>query len=76
VESYTFDLGILQRPETVVLKKEDLELQLDHLFLLCNFAKACWASSVGVTVLTPRPVLQTFRRVEQQLGARAKGRSG
>jgi hypothetical protein len=40
LDSYTCDLCILQRPETGA-----------HLFLRCNFAKACW-NSIGVTLQT------------------------
>jgi hypothetical protein len=37
LDSYSSDMCILQRPETGV-----------HLFLRCNFSKACW-SSLGVS---------------------------
>jgi hypothetical protein len=46
LDSYTCDLCILQRLETSA-----------HLFLRCNFAKACWAS-IGVTVSTSTSTLQ------------------
>nr|TKW01124.1 hypothetical protein SEVIR_8G157900v2 [Setaria viridis] len=56
LESFTCELCILQRLETT-----------SHLFLRCNFAKACWAS-IGVTVPTTRSILQPMSRFRQQLG--------
>lgn len=55
LESYTCDLCILHKRETV-----------PHLFLRCNFAKACQAS-MGVSVVTTRPVLQIFRLIKDKL---------
>lgn len=39
LDSYSYDICILQLPETVA-----------HLFIRCNFAKACW-DSIGVHVI-------------------------
>ena len=53
LESYSCDLCILQREET-----------LGHLFLRCNFARACWAS-IGLLVprtLTPMQIFRSFKR--------------
>ncbi|RLM97793.1 ML domain protein isoform X2 [Panicum miliaceum] len=55
LESYTCDLCILQKIESVA-----------HLFLRCNFAKACWAS-IGVRVITTRPLLNIFRQIKDKL---------
>jgi hypothetical protein len=55
LDSYTCDLCILQRPETSA-----------HLFLRCNFAKACWAS-IGVTVSTSTSVMRIFNRIRRRL---------
>jgi hypothetical protein len=46
---------ILQRLETSA-----------HLFLRCNFAKACWAS-LGITVITTRPILQIINHIKRDL---------
>ncbi|RCV21089.1 hypothetical protein SETIT_4G109500v2 [Setaria italica] len=56
LKSYTYDMCILQRPETSA-----------HLFLRCNFTKACWAS-IGISVVTTISVLQIFSRIKQQPG--------
>jgi hypothetical protein len=56
LESYTCDMCILQRLETAA-----------HLFLRCNFAKACWAS-IGISVATSRPVPQILIRIKRNLG--------
>jgi hypothetical protein len=56
LESYTCDMCILQRLETAA-----------HLFLRCNFAKACWAS-IGISVATTRPVPQIINRIRRNLG--------
>jgi hypothetical protein len=56
LESYTCDMCILQRLETAA-----------HLFLRCNFAKACWAS-IGISVATTRPVPQIINRIRINLG--------
>jgi hypothetical protein len=37
-----------------------------HLFLRCNFAKACWAS-LGITVITTRPILQIINHIKRDL---------
>lgn len=55
LDSYTCELCILQRPETVA-----------HLFLHCNFAKACW-DFIGVSVTTIRTVPQIFRKIKDKL---------
>ena len=49
------DLCILQRPESVA-----------HIFLRCNFAKACWAS-IAVVVITTRPLLSIFKQIKDKL---------
>lgn len=56
LDSHTCDLCILQRPETT-----------GHLFLRCNFAKACW-ETIGVLVAPTRNVSQNLNRMKQQLG--------
>nr|TKW11048.1 hypothetical protein SEVIR_6G208600v2 [Setaria viridis] len=55
LESYTCDLCILQRTETVA-----------HLFLRCNFARACWVS-IGITVISTMSILQILKRIKRQL---------
>nr|TKW40338.1 hypothetical protein SEVIR_1G238900v2 [Setaria viridis] len=55
LESYTCDLCILQKRETV-----------SHLFLRCNFAKACW-QSIGVSVITTRSLQSIFRQIKDRL---------
>jgi hypothetical protein len=55
LDSYTCDLCILQRTENV-----------PHLFLRCNFAKACW-NAIGVSVVTTRPLLQILRKIKERL---------
>ena len=55
LDSYTCDMCILQKTETVA-----------HLFLRCNFAKACWAS-IGAAVITTRPVLNIFNQIKEKL---------
>ncbi|KAG2577726.1 hypothetical protein PVAP13_6NG222600 [Panicum virgatum] len=55
LESYTCDLCILQKIESVT-----------HLFLRCNFAKAYWAS-IGVSVITTRPLLNIFKQIKEKL---------
>jgi hypothetical protein len=55
IPSYACELCILQTPETAV-----------HLFLRCNFAKACW-DSIGVTAVTTRHMPQTFRAIKDTL---------
>jgi hypothetical protein len=51
LDSYTCDLCILQKLETSA-----------HLFLRCNFAKACW-NSLGVTYVSTRTVPQIFKQI-------------
>lgn len=55
LESYTCDLCILQKRETV-----------SHLFLRCNFVKACW-QSIGVSVITTRSPQSIFRQIKDRL---------
>jgi hypothetical protein len=55
LDSYTCDLCILQKTENVA-----------HLFLRCNFAKACW-NAIGVSVVTTRPLLQILRKIKEKL---------
>jgi hypothetical protein len=55
LESYTCDMCILQRPETNA-----------HIFLRCNFARACW-ESIGISVVTSRPVLHIINRIRRHL---------
>lgn len=55
LDSCTCELCILQRQET-----------LSHLFLRYNFAKACW-QSIGVSVITTRPMLQIFRQIKEKI---------
>lgn len=55
LDSFTWDLCILQRLETSA-----------HLFIRCNFAKACW-SAIGIQVAPTRNVKQNFNRRRQQL---------
>ena len=55
LDNYSFDHCILQKLETVT-----------HLFLRCNFAKACWAS-IGAAVRTSRPLLGIFRLLKEKL---------
>jgi hypothetical protein len=52
LDSYTCDLCLRKKVETVA-----------HLFLRCNFAKACW-NSIGVSVITSRPILQIFKLIK------------
>lgn len=55
LDSYTCELCILQRTESVA-----------HLFLKCNFAKTCW-QSIGISVITTRPMLQIFRQLKDKI---------
>lgn len=55
LDSYTCDLCILRRIESVA-----------HLFLRCNFAKACW-SSIGVSFISTRPLMNISRQIKGQL---------
>jgi hypothetical protein len=55
LDSYTCDLCILQLPETNA-----------HLFLHCNFAKACW-NSFGVNYPSSATVLQIFEKIKKDL---------
>lgn len=55
LETFTCDLCILQKLETVT-----------HMFLRCNFAKACWAS-IGAAVITTRPLLSIFKLIKLKL---------
>jgi hypothetical protein len=55
LDSYACELCILQRPETT-----------NHLFLRCNFAKACW-DSIGVTAVTSRHMPRAFRAIKDKL---------
>ena len=55
LDNYSCDHCILQKLETVT-----------HLFLRCNFAKACWAS-IGAAVRTSRPLLGIFRLLKEKL---------
>nr|TKW29308.1 hypothetical protein SEVIR_3G387100v2 [Setaria viridis] len=55
LKSYNYELCILQRLETIT-----------HLFLRCNFAKACWAS-IGISVITSRPLVQIFNLIKGKL---------
>jgi hypothetical protein len=55
LDSYTCDLCILQLPETNA-----------HLFLQCNFAKACW-NSIGVNYSSSETVLQIFEKIKKDL---------
>jgi hypothetical protein len=55
LDSYTCNLCILQRIETRA-----------HLFLRCNFAKACW-NSLGITYISTRSVPQIFRQIKEKL---------
>jgi hypothetical protein len=49
------DLCILQKRES-----------MPHLFLRCNFAKACW-QMIGAMVPTARPVLHIFNNIRRKL---------
>jgi hypothetical protein len=49
------DLCILQKRES-----------MPHLFLRCNFAKACW-QMIGALVPTARPVLHIFNNIRRKL---------
>ncbi|CAO2177232.1 unnamed protein product [Urochloa humidicola] len=55
LDSYSCELCILQKRETCA-----------HLFLRCNFAKACWAS-IGVSVVTTRSVYHILRQIKDKL---------
>jgi hypothetical protein len=55
LDSYTCDLCILQKLETSA-----------HLFLRCNFAKACW-NSLGVTYVSTRTIPQIFKQIKEKL---------
>jgi hypothetical protein len=55
LESYTCDLCILQRRETVA-----------HIFLRCNFAKACW-NSIGIQYTSTRTLNQILSRIKRSL---------
>lgn len=55
LDSCACELCILQRLETVT-----------HLFLRCNFAKACWAS-IGVSVITSRPLVHIINLIRSKL---------
>jgi hypothetical protein len=55
LDSYTCDLCLRRKVETMA-----------HLFLRCNFAKACW-SSVGVSVITTKPAFQIFKAIKDKL---------
>nr|TKW22750.1 hypothetical protein SEVIR_4G248600v2 [Setaria viridis] len=55
MDSYTCELCILQKRETVA-----------HLFLKCNFAKACW-SSIGVIFATTREPLHILNLIRRKL---------
>jgi hypothetical protein len=55
LDSFTCDLCILQRLESGA-----------HLFLRCNFARACW-NSLGVIFVSTRPVIQIFRQIRDKL---------
>lgn len=52
----TCNLCILHRPKTTA-----------HLFLRCNFAKACWAT-IGIQIVTTWNISLTFNRMRQHLG--------
>jgi hypothetical protein len=56
LDSYTCDLCSLQKLESVA-----------HLFLRCNFAKACW-QAIGASVPTTRTVPQILNLIRQKLG--------
>ncbi|TVU31700.1 hypothetical protein EJB05_23398, partial [Eragrostis curvula] len=55
LDSYTCDLCILQREET-----------LRHLFLKCNFARACW-DSIGLHIPGSAATTETVKRLKRQL---------
>nr|TKW34016.1 hypothetical protein SEVIR_2G277400v2 [Setaria viridis] len=55
LDSYTCELCILQIRETVA-----------HLFLRCNFARACW-SSIGVSFVATREPLLIFKHIRKKL---------
>jgi hypothetical protein len=55
LESYTCDMCILQRLETNA-----------HLFLRCNFARACW-EAIDISVVTSRLVPHTINRISRHL---------
>lgn len=56
LDSYTCELCILQKTESMA-----------HLFLRCNFAKAC-CNSIGITITTTRPVQDSiFRQIRSRL---------
>jgi hypothetical protein len=55
LDSYTCDLCILQKLKSAA-----------HLFLRCNFAKACWYS-VGISVVTTRSVTQIIDSIRRKL---------
>lgn len=55
LDSYTYDLCILQKLETVT-----------HLSLQCNFAKACW-NSVSASFMATTPIFQIFSQVIKKL---------
>lgn len=56
LDSYTCELCILQREET-----------LRHLFVKCNFARACW-STIGINIPTHLPMPTLVRRLKTSLG--------
>lgn len=56
LDSYTCELCILQREETLL-----------HLFIRCNFARACWAS-IGITLPMYLSLIPLIRRLKVKLG--------
>lgn len=55
LDSYTCDLCLRRKLEIV-----------SHLFLRCNFYKGCW-TSIGVSVITTRPMFQIFKSIKDKL---------
>lgn len=55
-DSFSCELCILQRPETV-----------NHLFFLCNFTKACW-NTIGVTYVPTRTIWNIIAQIKAKLG--------
>nr|TKW36940.1 hypothetical protein SEVIR_1G014900v2 [Setaria viridis] len=55
LSSYTCELCILQKM-----------LNVAYIFLRCNFPKACW-NSIGILVITTRPILQIIRQIKNKL---------
>jgi len=53
LESYTCGLCVPQKLEKNA-----------HLFLRCNFARACWAS-IGASVIITRPLLSIFKMIKE-----------